>query len=161
MKFKKRDNFSLHWCDIQFCFERICCLHTMQVSYEYVLVLYRPSAERTAEEDYEEDIIQPDEITVQNPLSQKAEPVLTPLGKSQHPLLSDITHAHIYTHSHVFIHLYMVLCTVMLTWGYYVEILHHPSSTLLPFLLQACSLLCVKFLVWKTKKKMFPIIFHK
>lgn len=49
----------------------------------------------------------------------------------------------------------------MLTWGYYVEILHHPSSTLLPFLLQACSLLCVKFLVWKTKKKMFPIIFHK
>lgn len=125
------------------------------------VIKLRPSAERTAEEDYEEDIIQPDEITVQNPLSQKAEPVLTPLGKSQHPLLSDITHAHIYTHSHVFIHLYMVLCTVMLTWGYYVEILHHPSSTLLPFLLQACSLLCVKFLVWKTKKKMFPIIFHK
>eukprot|EP00105_Crassostrea_gigas_P014144 XP_011430706.1 PREDICTED: rho guanine nucleotide exchange factor 11 isoform X10 [Crassostrea gigas] len=44
-------------------------------------IIRRPSAERTAEEDYEEDIIQPDEITVQNPLSQKAEPVLTPLEK--------------------------------------------------------------------------------
>lgn len=51
----------------------------------------------------------------------------------------------------------MVLCTVMLTWGYYVEILHHPSSTLLPFLLQACSLLCVKFGSERQKKK-FPIL---
>lgn len=69
------------------------------------------------EEDYEEDIIQPDEITVQNPLSQKAEPVLTPLGKSQHPLLSDITHIHtqscIYTpvYGTVYSNAYMgVLC---------------------------------------------------
>jgi hypothetical protein len=40
----------------------------------------RPSAERP-EDELEEELIQPEEITVQNPLSQKAEPVLTPLGK--------------------------------------------------------------------------------
>lgn len=91
---------------IQFCFERICWSHTVRVSYQYVLLLYRPSAERTTEEDYEEDIIQPDEITVQNPLSQKAEPVLTPLGKSQHPLISDITHTHTHTRTCIYTGVY-------------------------------------------------------
>ncbi|XP_056012871.1 rho guanine nucleotide exchange factor 11-like isoform X36 [Ostrea edulis] len=43
-------------------------------------IIRRPSAER-AEDELEEELIQPDEITVQNPLSQKAEPVLTPLEK--------------------------------------------------------------------------------
>ncbi|XP_062571786.1 rho guanine nucleotide exchange factor 11-like isoform X7 [Saccostrea cucullata] len=43
-------------------------------------IIRRPSAERQ-EEDIEEELIQPDEITVQNPLTQKAEPVLTPLEK--------------------------------------------------------------------------------
>ncbi|XP_061164874.1 rho guanine nucleotide exchange factor 11-like isoform X8 [Saccostrea echinata] len=43
-------------------------------------IIRRPSAERQ-EEDLEEELIQPDEITVQNPLTQKAEPVLTPLEK--------------------------------------------------------------------------------
>ncbi|XP_078323651.1 rho guanine nucleotide exchange factor 11-like isoform X5 [Crassostrea virginica] len=43
-------------------------------------IIRRPSAERT-EEDDDDDLIQPEEITVQNPLSQKAEPVLTPLEK--------------------------------------------------------------------------------
>ncbi|XP_056012885.1 rho guanine nucleotide exchange factor 11-like isoform X50 [Ostrea edulis] len=42
-------------------------------------IIRRPSAER-AEDELEEELIQPDEITVQNPLSQKAEPVLTPLA---------------------------------------------------------------------------------
>ncbi|XP_061164878.1 rho guanine nucleotide exchange factor 11-like isoform X12 [Saccostrea echinata] len=42
-------------------------------------IIRRPSAERQ-EEDLEEELIQPDEITVQNPLTQKAEPVLTPLA---------------------------------------------------------------------------------
>lgn len=55
----------------------------------------------------------------------------------------------------------MVLCTVMLTWGYYVEILHHPSSTLLPFFTPGLQFAVCKVFGLKDKKKMFPIIFHK